>query len=147
MFPTKILETEGQLAINYINQLGKMRNIEYENFKIQTNPSFPKQRDGFNCGVLVIYSVDLLVNCNFTVEVHLSEVEKYLNALNKYRNYLQKLLVSESLSVKYNCLICFNIVAQTDQNYEHNCKICNRIIHYSCLTKNLIMNNTCKFCR
>ena len=83
----------------------------------------PLQRDGFNCGVFVMYYMDCIANDH--------EFDPKFDA-NEYRQQVSKLLIYKSEPMQDVCLYCFR---KMPNNLRITCRVCQRYVHWSCSEK------------
>lgn len=128
----------GNIGRIFATELMTLKNSK-KKFQLKTNFDFPQQQDGYNCGPLIIYAVDMIINNTRINDVH--DQNKSEDALQAYRKKLQHLLFDNSESVKEHCLLCFEISPNSTR-----CNICRRSVCDECRNEMLLEHNICKFC-
>lgn len=97
------------------------------------------QTDGYNCGPLIIYFFDKIIN---------KENPSAFCKIDNYRNNIKHLILENSTNMRPKCLFCSRETSAT--NHKIECIFCLRFIHYECLKLDddpFIKNEMCNNCR
>lgn len=103
------------------------------NHFISKNIAHIKQRDGYNCGVYVVY---------FIMQIMKNDSLLKPESMDEFRKKLVDMILelADDNQTKY-CLVCGYEVVEIPN--ENKCETCNRVFHTSCWT---IRNHTCSLC-
>lgn len=121
-----------KLFATVYNKINPMHIVDCTNL-IRKSYLHIKQRDGYNCGPLIVYFFKQLVSNN--------SLQHEYN-MSTFRCDLKTLILEKSSDMSKSCLICGREVAEL----RIQCKYCLRYVHDRC-NRDFVINEFCCLCK